>query len=121
MKQVFAVIGAVVGAILLMMVLSLTFGWFNVGYTKTVGKAQQNEERTVFEETQSYVEGKRQFLNKEREEYRREKDPQAKEAIRQSILHEMANFDLNKLSNDDYSFVQELKNNFDQGHIQFKK
>ena len=110
MKQVFAVIGAIVGAVVLVMLLSLAFGWFDVGYTKTVGKAQQNANRTVFEETQSYVEGKRQFLNKEREEYRREKDPQAKEAIRQSILHEMANFDLNKLSNDDYSFVQELKN-----------
>ena len=77
MKQVFAVIGAVVGAILLMMILSFAFGWFGVGYTKTVGKARQNAERTVFEESQSYVEGKRQFLNKEREEYKREKDPYA--------------------------------------------
>ena len=110
MKQVFAVIGAVVGAILLMMILSFAYGWFGVGYTKTVCKARQNAERTVFEESQSYVEGKRQFLNKEREEYKREKDPQAKEAIRQSILHEMANFDLDKLSNDDYAFVKELKN-----------
>ena len=110
MKQVFAVISAVIGVIVVIMLLSLTFGWFGVGYTKTVGKAQQNANRTVFEETQSYVEGKRQFLNKEREEYKREKDPQSKEAIRQSILHEMANFDLNKLSNDDYAFIQELKN-----------
>jgi hypothetical protein len=110
MKKVFVVIGAVLGSILVVMLLSLTFGWFGVGYTKTVGKAQQNADRTVFEETQSYVEGKRQFLNKEREEYRREKDPKSKEAIRQSILHEMANFDLNKLSNDDYAFIQELKN-----------
>jgi hypothetical protein len=110
MKQVFAVIGAIVGAVVLLMLLSLAFGWFDVGYTKTVGKAQQNANRTVFEETQSYVEGKRQFLNKEREEYRREKDPKSKEAIRQSILHEMANFDLDKLSNDDYAFIQELKN-----------
>jgi hypothetical protein len=110
MKQVFAVIGIFVGFLAVLIGLNFFFGWVNVGYTKTVGKAQQNAERTVFEETQSYVEGKRQFLNKEREEYRREKDPQAKEAIRQSILHEMANFDLDKLSNDDYAFVKELKN-----------
>jgi hypothetical protein len=110
MKQVFAAIGIFVGALMILVGLNFFFGWVNVGYTKTVGKAQQNAQRTVFEETQSYVEGKRQFLNKEREEYRREKDSVSKEAIRQSILHEMANFDLNKLSSDDYSFVQELKN-----------
>lgn len=110
MKQVFAAIGIFLGILIVLIGLNFAFGWVNVGYTKTVGKAQQNAERTVFEETQSYVEGKRQFLNKEREEYKREKDPQSKEAIRQSILHEMANFDLNKLSDDDYSFVKELKN-----------
>jgi len=110
MKQVFAAIGIFVGALMILVGLNFFFGWVNVGYTKTVGKAQQNAQRTVFKETQFYVEGKCQFLNKEREEYRREKDSVSKEAIRQSILHEMANFDLNKLSSDDYSFVQELKN-----------
>jgi hypothetical protein len=110
MKRVFAVNGAILGSVVLIMLLSLAFGWFGVGYTKTVGKAQQNANRTVFEESQSYVEGKRQFLNKEREEYKREKDPQSKEAIRQSILHEMVSFDLSKLSNEDSTFIQELKN-----------
>ena len=110
MKQVFAGIGIFLGVLIVLIGLNFVFGWTDVYFTKTVGKAKQNDQREVFEETQSYVEGKRQFLNKEREEYKREKDPQSKEAIRQSILHEMANFDLNKLSNDDYNFVQELKN-----------
>ena len=110
MKQVFAVIGAVVGAIVLMMILSLTFGWFGVGYTKTVGKAQQNAERTVFEETQSYVEGKRQEVTKYRYEYLKTKDKDERAAIRATLRSSLANFDLNKLSSDDYSFVQELKN-----------
>lgn len=110
MKQVFAGIGIFLGVLIVLIGLNFVFGWTDVYFTKTVGKAKQNAQREVFEETQSYVEGKRQFLNKEREEYKREKDPQSKEAIRQSILHEMANFDLNKLSNDDYNFVQELKN-----------
>jgi len=110
MKQVFAAIGIFVGFLVVMIGLNFMFGWVNVGYTKTVGKAQQNAERTVYEESQSYVEGKRQEINKYRLEYKREKDPQAKEAIRQTILQSVANFDLEKLSGDDYSFIQELKN-----------
>jgi hypothetical protein len=110
MKQSLRVGLIAFAAIVVIICLNFAFGWSDVLYTRTVGKAKQNAQREVFEETQSYVEGKRQFLNKEREEYKREKDPQSKEAIRQSILHEMANFDLTKLSNDDYAFVQELKN-----------
>ena len=68
MKQVFAAIGIFVGALMILVGLNFFFGWVNVGYTKTVGKAQQNAQRTVFEETQSYVEGKRQEVTKYRYE-----------------------------------------------------
>jgi len=48
----------------IMIGIAFGLGYLGVGYTKTVGKAQQNANRTVFEQTQSYVEGKRQELVK---------------------------------------------------------
>ena len=60
MKQVFAGIGIFLAILIVSIGLGYVFGWNDVFYTKTVGKAKQNAERTVFEETQSYVEGKRQ-------------------------------------------------------------
>ena len=51
---------------------------------------QENVRRNVFENTQSYVKGKQQELEKLRLEYIREKDPIAKEAIANMIRHNFA-------------------------------
>lgn len=56
-----------VGKIILLCILGLAlligldfgFGFLGVFKTKTVGKAQENARREVFEQSQSYVEGKR--------------------------------------------------------------
>ena len=40
--------------------LSYGFGWIGVHQTKTIKKAQQNADREVFEETNSFVKAKRQ-------------------------------------------------------------
>ena len=74
------------------------------------GVRAENARREVFEQTQSYVEGKRQELTKYRLEYQREKDPIAKEAIRQTIIQSMANFNESKLPTDLQSFLEQLKN-----------
>jgi len=108
MKQAFAVIGTFLGIIILFMGLSLAFGWFGVGYTRTVGKAQQNAERTVFEETQSYVEGKRQEVTKYRYEYLKTKDKDEKAAIKATLRSSLANFDKSKLDYDLRSFVDSV-------------
>ena len=105
MKQVFVGLGILAGLVVLMMGLSLAFGWFGVGYTKTVGKAQQNVERTVFEETQSYVEGKRQEVTKLRFEYLKSKDRDEKEAIKATLRSSLANFDKSKLDYDLKAFL----------------
>ena len=89
--------------------LTYVFGWFGVGYTKTVGKAQENANREVFEQTQSYVEGKRQELTKYRLEYMEDKDSTDREAIRRTILSSFANFDENKLPADLQQFLDGLK------------
>ena len=89
--------------------LSFAFGWVGVGYTKTVGKAQENARREVFEQTQSYVEGKRQELTKYRLEYMEAKDEQEKHALKVTILQSFANFDVTKLPPDLQTFLESLK------------
>jgi len=101
-----------IGVIVLFLALELGFGWFGVFYTKTVGKAKENARREVFEETQSYVEGKRQELIKYRLEYMRA-DSSDKEAIKMTIVQSFANFDedkhRDKFSAELISFLKEMK------------
>ena len=110
MKSFFVAIGGLLAFILLVMGVSLLFGWFSVGYTSTVGKAQQNAERKVFEQTQSYVEGKRQEVTKYRYEYLKAKDRDEREAIKATLRTSLANFDKSKLDYDLQSFVDTVIN-----------
>lgn len=91
--------------------LSFVFGWTDILFTKTVGKAQQNANREVFEQTQSYVEGKRQELTKYRLEYMQSKTAQDSNAIKMTILQDFANFDNTKLPPELKSFLESLQNN----------
>lgn len=72
--------------------IDLGTGYFGVLRTKTVGKAQQNADRTVFESTQSYVEGKRQELVKLHHEWRLAEEAD-KRALESEIRISFANFD----------------------------
>ena len=83
--------------IVVIMLLGLSFGWFDVFYTKTVGKAQQNANREVFEQSQSFIEGKRQELTKYHHEWVMDKDQTDKLAIESTIRSDFANFDENKI------------------------
>ena len=109
MKQVFAGIGIFILIIVVFAGLSFGFGWFGVGYTRTVGKAQENANRTVFEQTQSYVEGKRQDISKYMLEYKKDTSRIDREAIKSTILDEFANFDESKLYPDQQQFLDELR------------
>ena len=60
------IVGLSLLCLVVIIALKFAFGWVDVGYTKTVGKAQENARREVFEQSQSYVEGKRQELTKYR-------------------------------------------------------
>ena len=80
----------------------IKFGYFAPKY--------ENVKRNVFENTQSYVEGKRQDLVKYRLEYLKCKDKQDKEAIRQTIVQMFANFDEEKLTDPELkSFLHSMK------------
>jgi hypothetical protein len=89
--------------------LSYAFGWIGVHQTKTIYKAKENAKREVFEQTQSYVEGKRQAALKYYQEYQKLDDDQ-KKAMKSIIAHDFANFDEDKyLTGELYSFIHSCK------------
>lgn len=98
----------VFSGLLLLIVLDFGFGFVGVFKTKTVGKAQQNAQREVFEQTQSYVEGKRQEALKFYKEYK-DAEPEDRGAIEEMVSHSFANFDEQKLSEPLKSFVYNCK------------
>lgn len=95
------VIGGLVG-------LSYGFGWIGVHQTKTIFKAKENAKREVFEQTQSYVEGKRQEALKFYKEYKNA-DIAERPAIEEMVSHSFANFDEQKLTEPLRSFVYNCK------------
>ena len=110
MKNGLKVFFGFIAFIVLLLALSLGFGWFGVFQTKTVGKAQQNADRKVFENTQSYVEGKRQELQKDYHEWLNAK-PDDRLALESVIRISFANFDEEQyLTGDLYNFLKKIKN-----------
>ncbi len=79
-----------IGFFTLLVGISFAVGWINVGYTKTVGKAQRDADREVFEQSQSYVHGKIQELAKHKLEWDKA-DFDQKQSIEFVIRHQFAN------------------------------
>lgn len=69
----------------------------------------EDARRTVFENTQSFIEGKKQELIKYRLEYMRSEDAAEKEALRITIISSMANVDRSKLPMDLQQFLISLR------------
>lgn len=89
--------------------LSYTFGWIGVHQTKTIGKAQENARREVFEQTQSYVGGKIQELSKLKHEWNMS-DEDGKITIESIVRSSFANFDETKIQDPNlYSFLQSVR------------
>lgn len=80
-------------------VLVIVFGLNYLGLVNFRFFAPKYEDarRKVYENTQSYVEGKRQTLTKYYNEWRKS-DPDEKSAIRAVVLQEFANFDTDKFT-----------------------
>lgn len=89
---------------------SYVSGWIRVHQTGTIEKSQQDAEREVFEESQSYVEGKRQEALKFYQEYNYS-GKNEKLAIKKMVAHSFANFDENKLDLVLANFVRDCKYN----------
>jgi len=104
-------ISYIIGGIILFVALYFGLGYLGVIGTKTVGKAQQNANREVFEQTQSYVEGKRQELIKLHHEWIKA-DADSKIAIEATIRSSFANFDESKIEHPElYNFLKTVKYN----------
>lgn len=98
-----------IGVIIVLLLLSLGFGWFDVFYIKTVGKAKQDANREVFEQTQSYVEAKRQEALKLYKEYNSCEDEQCKQLLSEIVANSFAHFDEDKLPIKLQKFIYECK------------
>ena len=98
------VIGGLIG-------LSYAFGWIGVHQTKTIYKAKENAKREVFEQTQSYVEGKRQSALKYYQEYQKADESQ-KQGLKSIISQDFASFDEDKyLTGELRNFIHGCKYN----------
>ncbi len=110
MKTINVILKIAVGLILFV-ALYLGLGYLGVIGTKTVGKAQQNSNREVFEQSQSYIEGKRQELIKLHHEWVNA-DSDSKKTIEALIRQSFANFDESKIEQPElYSFLKKIKYN----------
>ena len=58
MKEIIYTVIGIIVFFLLMTFLSFAFGWFGLEYKKTFKIKDQNIEREIFENSQSYVHGK---------------------------------------------------------------
>ena len=72
---------------------------------------QANAEREVFEQTQSFVQGKAEYIARLRFQYQSASGPQ-KDALRTLILSEASAVDNAKLPADEQAFISQLKGQF---------
>ena len=89
MKIIFSFLGVLV----LLIGLNFVFGFVDVFYTKTVGKAKQNANREVYEQTNSFVKGKRMEAIKLYQEYINAETAKDSQAIKTVIQMDFADFD----------------------------
>lgn len=95
MKNVLLGIAGFVLFIGLIIGMSYAFGWVGVHQTKTIFKAKENAKREVFEQSQSYVEAKRQAALKYYKEFQNSNDAQ-KNSLKYIISQDFSNFDEDK-------------------------
>lgn len=109
MKKAFILIGGFILAIGAIFGIGFIGNSLNLWSYSFFAPKYENVRRDVFENTQSYVEGKRQSLTNYYDEFRKA-DPTEKKAIRKLMLQEFSNFDINKLSATQYGWYQEMVN-----------
>jgi hypothetical protein len=106
MKNFLITIGVIVGLV------AFTFAAneFEIFGIRFWGVRSENARTEVYHQSQSYTDGKALELNKYELEYKESKDPQEKEAIRQTIIHTMAAVDKSTLPDDERIFLYQLEN-----------
>ena len=109
MKNTLKIIGGILLFFVVIIGLSYGLGWNKVLFTKTVGKAQQNAEREVFEENKSFVDGKRSTAFKYYHEYQTLPDS-TKQSYARTVALEFKDFDEDKYFKGDLrNFIHNCK------------
>lgn len=107
------IFGIFVGVFLLFitLVVGIDQAGFAYGVWNTTfwGSRQANAERQVFVNTNSYIQGKTDYISRLRYEYQTA-DEGHKAGLRTLILSEASNVDINKLPVDLQGFIQNLRN-----------
>jgi len=109
MKDTFKIIGFVLLGTIVFLAFGFGMGMFNFQSYKFFAPKYENVRREVFENTQSYVEGKRQEALKYYKEYNSTTDEQEKKALEMVIVQSFANFDTTLLEPKLENFITELK------------
>lgn len=101
----------ILGFILILIIglaLSWGMGWWGIFYKKTVGAADRDADREVFENTRSYNQGKVQELAKIKAEYDRASE-EDKPALAATIRHRFADYDADRLPNGLGSWLRKIR------------
>lgn len=97
--------------------LLLMMGLYGLGFIATGGDLviykfwapkQENAKRVVFENTQSYVQGKQEYIGRLRYQYQSAESGAQREALRSLILSEASTVDTSKLSVDVQAFLRSI-------------
>lgn len=100
MKDLTKAVLGLIGAVILFLGIGYGVGWFGVGYTKTVGKAKQDAETEVYENSNAFTKGKRQEILKYYTEYQDAETDQDRRAIQEILSMSLADFDEDKYISD---------------------
>ena len=109
MKGIAKVAGILVLASLLLfgtLFVGQYFAWWNLSF---FGPKVENTRREIFENTQSYVESRRQALTKYYREFC-QSDNESKCAIRDLMLQDFANFEISRLTETQKKWYDEMAN-----------
>ena len=81
------------------LILPFFFGGYTLLYMKIMGPANENVQRQIFENTQSFVRGKRQDATRYYHQYMSTQDQQTRNAIKNIIQMDFVDFDEQKYIN----------------------
>lgn len=97
MNERLRILGMSAGGFIALVAVVFIVGFAGLGYKMIFAPRHADVDRKVFEQTQSYVHGKIQDLSKYYNEHRQADDPIAKEAIKQLVIQQFAQFDSAKV------------------------
>lgn len=109
MKKIVTIILSIIFGIGLFIGIAFVGNYIGLWNYSYFAPKYESARRNVYENTQSYVEGKRQSLTNYYEEFRNA-EPNEKRAIRKLMLQDFSNFDISQLNSTQYGWYKEMVN-----------